>query len=63
MNIIETAKMISENIESRITRDQNGFYRHEIRFLPVESWEPLGGWGVDYISSVPLTNSKPYPYH
>ena len=63
MKIIESAKMISENIESRITRDENGFYQHEIRFLPVEPWEPLDGWRADYISSIPLTNKKPYPYH
>lgn len=63
IKIIEAGRIVGKDIESRITKDENGFYRHETRVLPVESWEPLDGWRVDYISNIPLTNNKPYPYH
>ena len=63
MKIIEAARKVTGNMEVRITKDCNGFYRREVRFLPVESWEPNDGWRTDYISNSPLTNDKPYPYH
>ena len=63
MKIIEAAKTVAENMEARITKDSNGFYHRQVRILPVEAWEPDEGWRTTYISQIPLTNSKPYPYH
>jgi hypothetical protein len=48
--------------EERITRDCNGFFRHEFRTHPIEQWEPNAGWHVDYMSLTCLTVSAPYPY-
>lgn len=63
MKIIEAAKQITVSMEARITKDGNGFYHRQMRFLPVEPWEPDEGWMTTYISQIPLTNTKPYPYH
>lgn len=63
MKIIEATRQIAEGIEARITKDGNGFYHRQTRILPVESWEPDDGWRTTYISQIPLTNAKPYPYH
>ena len=30
--------------EERIYRDVNGFYIGQIRFLPLDPWEPCDGW-------------------
>ena len=30
--------------EERIYRDVKGFYNGQIRFLPLETWEPCDGW-------------------
>ena len=30
--------------EERIYRDVNGFYKGQIRFLPLDPWEPCDGW-------------------
>lgn len=30
--------------EERIYRDVNGFYNGQIRFLPLDPWEPCDGW-------------------
>ena len=38
--------------EKRIRRDDNGFYRVQIRQLPVEDWQPLEGWGTVFITSI-----------
>lgn len=31
-------------MEERIITDENGFTKEQIRFLPVEEWEPNDGW-------------------
>ena len=41
------------HMEKRISRDVNGFYRVQIRFLPVEDWEPNDGWRTTYITQIP----------
>lgn len=41
-------------IERRVIQDANGFYRKQIRFIPLEVWECGDGWRTTYISSVPL---------
>jgi len=38
--------------EKRISRDENGFYRVQIRHLPVQDWEPMDGWGTVFITSI-----------
>ena len=38
--------------EQRIYKDENGFYNVQIRFLPVEDWEPNDGWRTIFISSI-----------
>ena len=38
--------------EKRIRKDDNGFYNVQIRFLPVEDWQPNGGWGTVFITSI-----------
>lgn len=63
MKIIEAARQVAEGMEARITKDCNGFYHRQTRILPVEPWEPDDGWRTTYISQIPLTNTKPYPYH
>jgi hypothetical protein len=40
-------------MEKRISRDENGFYRVQIRFLPVEDWEPNDGWRTTFITQIP----------
>jgi hypothetical protein len=39
-------------MEKRIHKDANGFYNVQIRFLPLESWEPGDGWRTVYITSI-----------
>ena len=39
-------------MEKRIYKDANGFYKVQIRFLPVESWEPNDGWRTTFITSI-----------
>lgn len=39
-------------MEKRISRDENGFYRVQIRFLPVEDWEPNDGWRTTFITLI-----------
>ena len=31
-------------IETRVIIDENGFKKEQVRFLPVEDWEPNDGW-------------------
>lgn len=31
-------------METRIVKDENGFVKEQVRFLPVEDWEPNDGW-------------------
>ena len=39
-------------IETRIITDENGFTLEQMRILPVEDWEPNGGWRtVRYLAS------------
>ena len=38
--------------ETRVVKDCNGFYRAQIRFLPVEDWEPNEGWRTCFVSSI-----------
>ena len=39
-------------METRIITDCNGFKVEQIRFLPVEDWEPNDGWRTTrYITS------------
>lgn len=33
-----------KKMETRIITDVNGFKKEQIRFLPVEPWEPNDGW-------------------
>ena len=40
------------NVEERIYKDDNGFYNAQIRFLPVEDWEPNDGWRTFFQSSI-----------
>lgn len=35
---------MEKTIERRIIVDVNGFKKEQIRFLPVEDWEPNDGW-------------------
>ena len=35
---------MEKTIETRIIVDENGFKKEQIRFLPVEAWEPNDGW-------------------
>lgn len=37
--------------EERIYRDENGFYNGQIRFLPLDAWEPCDGWRTFCCSS------------
>lgn len=39
-------------MEERIFKDANNFYQVQIRFLPVEDWEPNDGWRTIYITSI-----------
>ena len=39
-------------MEKRIYKDVNGFYNVQIRFLPVEDWEPNDGWRTVFITSI-----------
>ena len=39
-------------IEKMIERDANGFYNVQIRFLPVEDWQPNEGWGTVSVTSI-----------
>ena len=41
-----------ETIEKRIIKDINNFYCVQIRFLPLEDWEPNDGWRTVYISEI-----------
>ena len=43
---------MERTIESRVIRDINGFYRTQVRFLPLESWENDDGWRTTYISEI-----------
>ena len=43
---------MERTIEHRIIRDVNGFYRKQVRFLPLESWENDDGWRTTYISEI-----------
>lgn len=54
LRILET-RQTTPTYEERITQDENRFYRHEIRILPVNDWEPDDGWRCTFVSSVPLT--------
>lgn len=45
--------MSDKTIETRVIRDANGFYCEQIRFMPLEDWEPGDGWRTTYISSCP----------
>lgn len=38
-------------MEKRIVVDANGFKVEQIRFLPVEDWEPNDGWRTTKIIS------------
>ena len=38
--------------EKRIRRDDNGFYNVQIRMLPVETWQPMEGWGTVFTTSI-----------
>lgn len=40
-----------KKMETRVVKDVNGFWRAEMRFLPVEEWEQNDGWRGCYISS------------
>ncbi len=40
-------------MEKRMYRDENGYYRVQIRFLPVEDWEPNDGWRTTFITQIP----------
>ncbi len=40
-------------MEKRIYRDENGFFHVQIRFLPVEDWEPNDGWRTTFITQIP----------
>lgn len=62
LRVIEEARMIAPDMEARITLDENGFYRREMRILPVEDWEPNEGWRIDYVSGFPLTLNTSYPH-
>lgn len=44
---------MTKTIEKRVIRDENGFWCEQIRFLPLEDWEPNDGWRTTYISSCP----------
>ena len=44
-------------IEKRIYKDANGFYNVQVRFLPLEEWEPADGWRTVFISSI-LQNAE-----
>ena len=44
---------MERTIEKRVIRDVNGFYRSQIRFLPLDSWENGDGWSTTCISSIP----------
>jgi hypothetical protein len=39
-------------IERRVIRDDNGFYREQMRFLPAREGEPNDGWRTTKISSI-----------
>ena len=43
---------MKETMESRIIKDENGFYKEQIRFVPYPEWDPCEGWRtiryVDY---------------
>lgn len=42
--------------ESRVIKDANGFYRLQVRFLPLEDWEKYNdGWRTCAISETPYT--------
>ena len=43
---------MERTIERRVIRDVNGFYKKQIRFLPLESWESDDGWRTTYISEI-----------
>ena len=43
---------MAKTIETRIIRDENRFWKEQIRFLPLDDWEPNDGWGTTYISSI-----------
>ena len=43
---------MERSIEYRTIRDVNGFYREQIRFLPLDPWECDDGWRTTYISSI-----------
>ena len=38
--------------EKRIIRDDNNFYRVQVRQLPFEDWQPLHGWGTVFITEI-----------
>ena len=43
---------MENRIEKRIITDSNGFTVEQVRFLPVEDWEPNDGWRTTrYITS------------
>lgn len=43
--------MADKKMETRVVKDANGFWRAEMRFLPVEEWEQGEGWRGCYVSS------------
>lgn len=45
-------------METRVIRDENGFWEEQIRFMPVEDWEPNDGWRTTYISNRPPEDWK-----
>ena len=44
--------MMDKVMEKRIIKDENGFYQVQIRFLPLEDWEPADGWRTILVSSI-----------
>lgn len=44
---------MEHTIERRVIRDVNGFYRSQVRILPLESWESGDGWRTTYITNIP----------
>lgn len=41
-----------KKFEERIIKDVNGFYKVQVRHMPLEEWEQGDGWGTIYTSSI-----------
>lgn len=39
-------------IEERVIQDCNGFWKAQVRFLPLAEWEPDDGWRTVFISGI-----------